>query len=174
MQTQMDTVVQLANKSVSYGNSPADKLRRKEYFLNRKGNLSPQEIGILGALGIDTDVQESMRQYLPEFFEKLPNCSDDTRLSLSTTCEVPYYVLWSAMFNRYDKHAKQLKALKDTNKTVSQLEHAMTNSLIAKLTSVVPDPVRKLFTLLITDSSATIPQNHPASKLFTLRLMSVP
>ena len=165
----MDTTIQLGNRQFRYGNNPQDKERRNQFFLHNRGELTVKEYEIMDALGITEEVEESMRQYLPEFFEKLPNCSDDTRLSLSKECEVPHYVLWSAMFHRYDTKRKQFETL--PNRPISQLDHAMANSLVNRLTTNPPDHVRRLFTLLLSNTQTRpVPPTHPAHRLFTLRL----
>jgi len=164
-----DTVVHLANRSFSFPTSQADSARRRAFFLTRDGELKQNEKNLLEALGIDGEVQENVRQYLPEFFEKIPECSTDVNLQLRKDCEVPHFVLWTAMFHKFNTEKERLEALSQSSKPLTQLDHAMKDSLIRQLKDYKMDPVEQLFTLVLIDLNPPVPTD-PVSRLFTLVL----
>ena len=114
-------------------------LRRSLYFLHKKGSITKNDQDILDAIGIDSHMEDMLKRYLPQFFERLPNCQSYSSMYLSKQCEIPYFVIWVSKFaertrskERIDEH-KQLKVISDYNTAVDK---TIVNSLHGKLTDI--------------------------------------
>lgn len=156
--------VMLANKSFTYGMSLSDIDRRMKYS-NDSAKLLPEELAILRELGIDEEMESRLKAYIPDFFEALPECQSDMSVQLNKKCEVPYYVLWSAMFADRQDTAKRVKDNKKDIGTTSDIDLAMTGATVDSFKGT-PSIVDSIFTLIKTSAPANI--NKDVDAVFTL------
>ena len=163
--------VQLGRHSFPLTNTLEDKVRRDLYFKHGTGTLLPHEQAILTSIGIDTKLESTLKPYLSEFFEKLPLCQTDTSLVLNKECEVPHYVVWSALF---DSHKRAKDTLLQNRKTFTpqmDITDAMDVALISNMKAKVdPDAdIKTLFTLIL-ERKQMAPVTDAYHSLFTLLL----
>ena len=85
---------------------------------------------LLDALGIDSDLQDAYKLWLPTFFEQLPVCQSDTPLILSKSCEIPHFILWSVMFR--SNQATQARVAQDSveHQSLSDISIAATEEVV--------------------------------------------
>ena len=152
----MTALIQLGKQSFSIGTTLKDKVRRESYFKGLGDDaLTKEEEGILTVLGIDTDIEDKLRSYLAEFFDELPNCQTDTSLLLNKKCEVPHYVIWSTLFDKYTRGDKALKDNRKRFKPRMDILDAM-DSVVVEDMKEKKDPdadIKLLFTLMYNDGS---------------------
>ncbi|NBT46976.1 MAG: hypothetical protein EBT07_04040 [Actinobacteria bacterium] len=167
--------VRLGKQSFPLSNSLDDRVRRDLYFKNGTGSLLPEEQKILDAIGIDKRLEGTLKPYLSEFFEKLPECQTDTSLVLSKNCEIPHFVVWSALF---DSHARSQEAVVK-NRKLFQKQMDITDAMDVALVSgmkerIDPDADYKtLFMLMLDKKPITVSKTIPATEynaIFTLML----
>ena len=125
--------MQISNQSFSIGFSAEDNTRRQAYFRNKSGQLTDQERAVLNALGIDSILEESLKPHLAEFFQKLAICNGDISLLLRKQCEVPYFVVWSALFANRKETQRRLNENKKKHSSMMDITDAMTSALIKNL-----------------------------------------
>jgi hypothetical protein len=73
-----------------------DHERRKKYFETGEGSLTPPEMDLLKGIGLtdmDTQLSKLSKQYLPEFFQALPDCQTSAAISLSAKCFMPHHII---------------------------------------------------------------------------------
>jgi hypothetical protein len=126
----MSDSITIGTKKFPIGQTEEDRSRRHDYFTREKGTLTPSEEGLLAALGIDEEMMDSYRLWLPDFFINLPACQTDTALILSKSCEIPHYILWSVMFR--SNQATQARIAKDRSEhePLGDLDTAKTEELV--------------------------------------------
>ena len=167
--------VRLGQHSFPLSNSLEDRVRRDLYFKNGAGSLLPEERKILESIGIDKRLETTLKPYLPEFFEKLPLCQTDTSLVLSKQCEVPHYVVWSALFDSHTRSKEMLAQNRKDFKKQMDIEDAMDTALVSNMkTPVDPEADYKtLFMLMLDRKQLVIPKTIPVADynaIFTLLL----
>ena len=160
-------IVKVSNKSYSVSQLPTDCARRRKYFNTFKedtgsgnGELTSEESQILKDLGMDAKMINTLKMYLPIFFDNLQSCSSDSSLILNKKCNIPYYVLWSIMLANKEATDKRLRENK-LNQSTHQLGVAMNSATIVGLRpKEITDEYDKLFQLLLTTSSV-VPISQP-------------
>lgn len=181
----MTTVIQIHGRPFSIGFSEADDTRRKGYFRNGIGTLTPQEKALLLSLGVDTMLENSLKPYLADFFSTLQTCSGDTSLVLSRNCETAFFVIWSALFHNRAEVERRMKL--DKGGVVDDLDLAQDASFISGMKPrVTPTPpivskntLNDLFTLMLIngDAAAVAPAPRISAKaiheLFTLMPLNI-
>jgi hypothetical protein len=132
--SEMSEVVRISNKSYTIKQLPADRIRRRAYFLTRDETkaLTDDETRLLTDLGIDSVMINQLRLYLPAFFDNIQNCNTDAGMILKQSCAVPHYVLWSILFANKVKTAEKVKANKDAYKRVPTLPSAMDSAILTQ------------------------------------------
>jgi hypothetical protein len=118
--------------------------------------LTADEKAILAAVGIDEPVQESLKAYLPTFFDVLPDCQTDSSLYLNKKCDVPYFVLWSTKFAERQSAMDRLKENKEKTNTMSDYDMVIHKAVISEMKPKVT----------IYDELFTIVQNETKHKPF--------
>ena len=173
------SAVTLYGRQFIIGFSKEDDTRRKAYFKNAEGTLTPQEKQVLTSLGIDSQMEETLRPYLAEFFQSLAICNSDTALLLNKDCETAYFVIWSTMFANRKEIERRLAEAQAAAVAMSDLDVAQTGALIAGLrprgpvvgpgasaaAAAVP-PIDQLFTLMLQQPAPV----KPIDELFTLMI----
>jgi hypothetical protein len=184
----MTTVIQLYGKSFSIGFSDTDDSRRKKFFKEGSGNLTPQEKALLISIGVDAMLETSLKPYLAQFFSTLQTCSGDASLVLSRNCDIAYFVLWSALFHN---HAEVERRVKGTKRAViDDLDLAQDQAIISGLKPRVrPQPAaaaaaksgneekdifKALFTLMVLGQDGAPAGNATINELFTLMVFDAP
>lgn len=174
----MEKTFTLANKTFSLSTESEDSERRGRYFEDPTSGavLKPNEQAILTALGIDKEMQRTLRTYLKEFFDELPSCTTDATLRLSKRCEIPYYVIWNIEFAN---HAQTVKRVDNypNNETRKQLQMAVDDSLLYEFKNISVEGAKydKLFTLapVLGERKKTsvemVKAQDPYESLFTLQ-----
>jgi hypothetical protein len=143
------TAVQIANKRFSIGFGEADNMRRIAFF---RGDvdvaLTPDEIALLTALGIDDTMKMSLRPQLAEFFQSLKECRNDTSLTLSSKCEMPYFIIWSVLFA--NRRETQRRILEDAaaHREIGALGDATLSALVRELAPSQDKEYDDVFTLI--------------------------
>lgn len=164
----MSKTFTLANETFTISTDLKDSVRREQYFQNPKSGavLTPEETRVLQTLGIDTTMEQSLRPYLREFFDELPNCTTDASLRLSRSCEVPYYVIWSTEFANHTQKVNRVNEYPE-RKTRSQIVMAEDSALLDELKAVPEnvDEYDKLFTLVPVSSNKKV---STSSDLYTM------
>ena len=95
-----------------YPNTPEDQARRELYFKhNSDASLLPEEKAVLSQFEIDPEIERKLSGSLADFFKQLPLCQTDTALHLKKECEIPHYVLWSAMLHRRAAAARAIQSV---------------------------------------------------------------
>jgi hypothetical protein len=143
------TAVQIANQRFSIGFGEADNMRRISYFRGDiDASLTPDEIALLTALGIDDTMKMSLRPQLAEFFQSLKECRNDTSLTLSSKCEMPYYIIWSVLFA--NRRETQRRILEDAaeHREIGALGDATLSALVRELTPSQDKEYDDVFTLI--------------------------
>ncbi len=169
----MTTVISLYGKSFSIGFGEADDARRKNFFSRGLGSLTPQERALLVSLGVDEELENSLKPYLAEFFSTLDRCSADPSLILSKDCETAYFVIWSAFFHNRKEVERRLKDNRAHYGAVGEEELAQDMAIIDGLkTRPLPrkgtSPIDALFTLMFVEPETTPVPGDTFSRLFTL------
>ena len=168
----MTSVVTIYGKSFSIGFSEADDARRKSYFKNRMGTLTPQEKSLLLAFGIDSMLENSLKPYLTKFFSSLQTCTSDASLALMENCEVSRFIIWSALFYNNGEVRRRFKGTKGDP---IDIELAQDAAIVAGLKPKAPPPppyvsentIRELFTLKILGDTPAA-SAAAIQRLFTL------
>jgi hypothetical protein len=157
------SVVQLANKRFSIGFQEADNLRRIAHFRDGSASLTADEFALLAALGIDTGMVLSLRPQLAEFFQSLEHCRNDTSLTLSSACELPYFIIWSVLFA--NRRETQRRILEDaaSHREVGALGDASLSALVRELT---PAPSQASLSALVRELTPAPSQAY--NDIFTL------
>ena len=140
--------VQLANQRFAIGFQEADNLRRIAHFRDGSAPLTGDELALLAALGIDAPMVWSLRPQLAEFFQSLEHCRNDTSLTLSSACELPYFIIWSVLFA--NRRETQRRILEDaaTHREVGTLGDASLSALVRELTPAPSQVYDTIFTLI--------------------------
>ena len=180
----MTTVIKIHGRPFTIGFGEADDARRKAYFKNGIGTLTPQEKSLLVSLGVDSMLENSLKPYLAEFFSTLQTCSGDTSLVLSRDCETAFFVIWSALFHNRAEVARRMKNGKGG--VVDDLDLAQDASFISGMKPHVPpappivpkNTYRDLFTLMLVNGDAAVAPAQRVSaqtinQLFTLMVLNV-
>lgn len=165
----------LANESFLLGTSFKDQMRRKRHYAGTQDQLTEQETKILRSLGIDEQMENTMKPYMATFFEKLPQCNTDASLRLSRECEVPYYVVWSTLFANRTNTAERFQENKKLPQR-SQLNMAIDGAIIGDMKPIQTkrNKYTDLFTLIpavpvaTPISAAVIPTAPPVNSGFEL------
>ena len=126
----MSDSITIGTKSFPIGQTEEDQSRRRKYFTNGKGDLTANEEGLLAALGIDEEMIDSYKLWLPDFFTNLPGCETDTSLILSKGCEIPHYILWSVMFRSNQETQARIAKDRSEHKSLNDLETAKTEEVV--------------------------------------------
>lgn len=145
------SVITLGHESFTVPTSKQDSLRRQQYFRTGSGSLTKEEEAILEALGIDESMQQSLRPYMSDFFDALPDCSSDTSLILNKKCEVPYYVIWSTQFA--NRQALMERIATDPHTTRPDYENAHDYSVLQELKPHTSSSYDSVFTLIVSASA---------------------
>ncbi len=158
-----DGQITLANQHFTIGQSTEDKLRRDQYFRNPaqlEYQLTDQERAVLSALGIDGTLELTLRPYLAKFFDALPSCQTDAAMMLAKSCEIPYYVIWSARFGARQATKGRFEENKRNNKSRTNIQMAENGAYIDDLKPlpVISDVIRDIFTLITVEQGAPAPK----------------
>lgn len=159
----MGSVVNIGGNSYYIKTGEEEDERRRAYFIEHTGKLEEPEKDLLDDLGIDELMQDSLKHYLPEFFSKLDRCGSDTALVLRSECEVPYYVVWSALFANRTETAQRLAEAAGVEDQMSTLDQAMMNATLKQLRPAEDDSYTKLFTLMLHRATAAAPATAAAT-----------
>jgi hypothetical protein len=173
----MTTVITLYGKPFTIGFSDAEDTRRKNYFLKGLGALTPQERSLLVSLGVDEQLENSLKPYLADFFSTLQTCSGDPSLILSRDCETSYFVIWSAFFHNRKEVGRRLKDNRASYGALSDedlvQDMAIIDGLKAKgASSETKKGIRDLFTLMFVEPESTPVPGDVYSRLFSLMFVS--
>ena len=144
--TQSVLKIQLGGKPFTLDTGGPAFMRRSLYFLQNKGQLTENERDILNAIGIDQEMEDSLKQYLPKFFEALPNCQSDVSMYLSKQCEIPYFVIWFSKFSERMRTKDRIQENKQ-NPTKSDYTTIVDTGIVQALTPPISD-VDRLFELM--------------------------
>jgi hypothetical protein len=172
----MTTVISLYGKSFTIGFGEAEDTRRKNFFSRGLGSLTPQERALLVSLGVDEELENSLKPYLAEFFSTLDQCSADPNLILSKDCETAYFVIWSAFFHNRKEVERRLKDNRSKYGAVGEEELAQDMAIIDGLKAKPArsakgkgkSPIDALFTLMFVEPETTPVPGDTFSRLFTL------
>ena len=134
----MSESITIGTNTFRIGQKGSDRSRRQQYFTRGTGSLKPDEDKLLNALGIDSDLREAYKLYLPTFFDKLPFCQSDTPLILSKSCEIPHFILWSVMFR--SNQATQARVAQDRieHQSLSDISIATTEEVVKAFQPTAP------------------------------------
>ncbi len=152
----MASKVQISNQTFTIGFTTQDDTRREAYFRDGSTQLTDQEKAVLAALGIDAILEKSLKPHLAEFFRKLATCSSDTNLILQKECEVPYFVVWSALFANRKETQRRFNENKRKFASMMDITDAMTAALLKNLRPVPLDAVKEIFTLIPLQSTPAV------------------
>lgn len=167
----MADIVEIGNQSFLIGFDEDDDIRRKTYFRDGSGiGLTEQESNLLVSLGFDKLLEKSLAPQLPQFFMDLKQCSNDASIHLKKECELPYYVVWSALFHNQKETRRRLDDNMKAEKAMSDLDDAMTRALLNDLKPKQTDPIIQLFSLILLPERGTQRKNV-VNELFTLMLI---
>jgi hypothetical protein len=165
-------LVQLANQSFLIGFDTTDDIRRKTYFRDGSGpGLTEQEKNLLISLGFDAMLEQALAPYMGEFFMDLQQCSSDTSIHLRKECELPYYVIWSALFHNQKETRRRLDDNMKMEKAIDDLDDAMTRALVHDLKPSDTDVIVQLFSLILLPERGK-PKISVVDSLF--KLMYIP
>jgi len=91
--------VSLSGRSFFINYDKAARARRKAAFTtsSTSAKLTDEEENLLQTVGIVDETRESLKTYLPDFFNALPSCQNTTAMMTSRKCEIAYYVMWSVL-----------------------------------------------------------------------------
>jgi len=91
--------VTLSGRSFYIDYDKAARTRRKAFFTGNPTSetLTDTENELLATVGIVDETRESLKTYLPDFFNALPSCQNTTTMMTSRKCEIAYYVMWSVL-----------------------------------------------------------------------------
>lgn len=166
-----ESLVQIANQSFLIGYDADDDMRRKNYFRDGSGQgLTEQEANLLVALGFDKLLEKALAPQMPQFFMDLKQCSSDTSMHLRKECELPYFVIWSALFHNQKETRRRLDDNMKAQQGMSDLDDAMTRALLNELKKKQTDPIIQLFSLILLPERGTQHKNV-VDELFTLMLI---
>ena len=107
----------------------------------------PDEQAILTMLGIDQDMEESLRPYLGDFFDALPDCQSDTSLYLHKQCEIPYFVLWTTKFAGHTNSEQRKQENQKTHLAETDVEMAIDESFVHDIQPELSE-IDQIFTLI--------------------------
>lgn len=167
----MSKTFSLANESFTLSTELKDSIRREQYFQNPKSGaqLNAEELRLLSTLGIDTSMEQTLRPYLRDFFDELPNCTSDASLRLSRKCEIPYYVIWATEFANHSQKVNRVNDYPE-HKTRAQIVMAEDGAIIDELKPVPEkiDEYDKLFTLVPVSKKSVAVSSNLYEKVFRL------
>jgi hypothetical protein len=169
-----EPLVQLGNQSFMIGFDASDDARRRAYYRDGVGELTEQEQLLLNSLGFDKMLESAMAPHLPKFFMSLSKCSNDTAIHLRRECELPYFVIWSALFNNQEETRRRMEENQRATKEMSDLSDAMTRALIQNIHAARMDLMTQLFTLMVLperETAAATSFDAVVRELFTLKLV---
>ena len=93
--------VSLSGRSFFINYDKAARARRKTIFTSSGSSsttkLTDEEEELLETVGIVDETRDSLKTYLPDFFNALPSCQNTTTMMTSRKCEIAYYVMWSVL-----------------------------------------------------------------------------
>ena len=176
-------LITLANKPFELKIAPPDSARRRKYFIDLVNETTPTvsltkgEQGILEALGIDLAVQRRLAPHFADFFDALPSCQSGAELYLSKRCEIPYFVLWSTLFEAQTELERRVKENKATNPSRPGVIMAQDHEVISGFKPRTPEKtdIDYIFTLIRKGSNnhkdIPIPdETNEYVRVFTLRM----
>ena len=104
--------VKLSGRSFYIDYDKAARARRQAVFSSKSSseNLTDSENELLETVGIVDSTRDSLKSYLPDFFNALPSCQSTTTMLTNKRCEIAYYVMWSVL----------LKARQDVQRRIEQ------------------------------------------------------
>ena len=90
--------VSLSGRSFFINYDKSARARRKAAFTGTgSSKLTGDEEELLETVGIVDETRDSLKTYLPDFFNALPSCQNTTAMMTSRKCEIAYYVMWSVL-----------------------------------------------------------------------------
>ena len=157
-------VVKISNKAYTILQDVESRLRRRKYFKTytetTKNTLTNEELKLLKDLGLeDSNMINTLKFYLPTFFDNLYMCSSDASMILHKNCNIPYFVLWSIMIankQATDERLRENRFKESTHLLGVAINTATVNQLRPKL-----DEYDELFQLIVINpASPPIPLHH--------------
>jgi hypothetical protein len=125
----------------------------------------------LNAVGINKEIEQRLKAYLPSFFDALPDCQTDTSLYLSKTCEIPYFVVWSTKFAERQQTQERIKENKELVKPLTDYDTVIHEAVIEDMKAKYSD-IDALFTIIRLKTAPTKVDDSAIEKLFTLMFAS--
>jgi hypothetical protein len=159
-------VVKISNKAYTILQDVESRLRRRNYFRTytetSKNTLTNEELKLLKDLGLnDSKMINTLKLYLPTFFDNLYMCSSDASMILHKNCNIPYFVLWSIMIankQATDERLRENRFKESTHLLGVAINTATVNQLRPKL-----DEYDELFQLIVINPASPpipIPLHH--------------
>ena len=172
----MDTdapLVQLGNQSFVIGFDMVDDARRKNYFRDGSGQLTESEKNLLISLGFDAELEKALAPDMAKFFMDLQKCPTDASIHLRKECELPYYILWSALFHDQKETRRRLDDNLKKEKGLSDIDSAMIGALVQGLRPTEADVILQLFSLILLPERTTLVESRAEiiNKVFSLMLL---
>lgn len=166
-----EPLVQIGNQSFMIGFDDDDDARRKTYFRGGSGQgLTEQEANLLISLGFDSMLEKALAPQMPQFFMDLKKCSSDTAIHLKKECELPYFVVWTALLHNQKETRRRLDDNIKAEKEMGDLDDAMTRALLNDLKPKQTDPIVQLFSLILLPERGS-QQENVIDSLFKLILV---
>jgi len=169
----MTEIVKIGQYSFELNFSDEAYNRRRDYFNNvgcdniDDDKLTEPERDLLNALGIDRIMERSLHKFMPDFFQSLRICNTDTKLTLSKSCELPYYIIWSTLFANTKQTYERLEDIQKYQFDINSISRLIGDSIgdgydasdsgiggtdsLFKL-MYIPNIYDKLFTLMYEDN----------------------
>jgi len=109
------------------------KQRRKLAFTSQDPTkcLTDGEKKLLEKINIVGETLESVKPYLAEFFESLPNCSTSVQMMTSKDCQIPNYIMWSVLLKARQSVKETME--KASGKRLADIEVHQKNAQIKTL-----------------------------------------
>jgi hypothetical protein len=157
-------IVKISNKAYSISQAISDRVRRRKYFTSytsdneSKNTLTDEELKLLKDLGLDSKMINTLKLYLPTFFDNLYMCSSDASMVLHKNCNIPYFVLWSIMIANKQATDERLREnrFKESIHLLNVAKHTATiQQLQTKL-----DEYDDLFQLIVINPASPISLHH--------------
>ena len=139
--------VQLGNKTFAIDRGIPASARRAMYFQKNQGKLSKDERKVLTAIGMDAEMEERLKAYLPKFFDVLPDCQTDTNLYLSKQCEIPFFVIWSTKFGERHLTNTRIEESRKSTTIRSGYDTAIDQDIVEGMSTKLSD-IDQIFTLI--------------------------
>lgn len=168
----MSESITIGTNTFRIGQRESDRSRRQQYFKSGTGSLTPDEGKLLTALGIDSELQDAYKLWLPTFFEQLPVCQSDTPLILSKSCEVPHFILWSVMFRSNQATQARVAQYRVAHEPLSDISIAGVEEVIRAFQTTAPP--RRPSTSSSASRASSTKSPTPSSSRSTTRRTSHP